>query len=81
MLEASGLEPLPWPYQAMAAEDIYRASIGRGLGDTTVLLAGQGPRTDVREMGAAELVTALARAAADRVARYGPAPVHSEEPR
>ena len=80
MLEASGLEPLPWPYQALAAEDIYRASIERGLGDTTVLLAGQGPRTDVREMGASELVTALARAAADVVARYGPAPVHSEEP-
>ena len=64
-LEASGLEPLPWPYQAAAAEDIYRASVERGLGDTTVLLAGQGPRTDVREMGAAELVRALVEGAAE----------------
>lgn len=64
-LEASGLEPLPWPYQALAAEDIYHASNERGLADTTVLLVGQGPRTDVREMGAAELVTALAQAAAE----------------
>jgi nitronate monooxygenase len=77
-LEASGLEPLPWPYQALAAEDIYRASVERGLGDTTVLLAGQGPRTDVREMGAAELVTALTRGAAESIARLWPTPVPSE---
>jgi nitronate monooxygenase len=63
-LEASGLEPLPWPYQALAAEDIYRASVERGLTDTIVMLAGQGPRRDVRELRAAELVAELVREAA-----------------
>ena len=76
-LESSGLEPLPWPYQALAAEDIYRASTERGLGDTTVMLAGQGPRGDGQGLGAGELVTALAREAMDAVATWSPRPVHS----
>ena len=79
-LEASGLDPLPWPYQALAAEDIYRASVERGLGDMTVLLAGQGPRTDVRDIGAAELVAELVRSAAESMSQNGETPPHEQEP-
>jgi nitronate monooxygenase len=63
-LEASGLEPLPWPYQALAAEDIYRASAERGLADTMALYAGQGLRTGMRDMGAGSLVRELVDQAA-----------------
>jgi nitronate monooxygenase len=37
-----GVESLPWPYQGVAAQDVYAAAIGAGAGDFAPMLAGQG---------------------------------------
>ena len=51
--------PLPWPHQAAAAMDIYRASLADD-GDWAPLYAGQGLRLAAREQPAAEIVRELA---------------------
>lgn len=61
MLEKSGVDPLPWPYQALAAEDLYRHAVANADGDTMALLAGQGLRMSGREMPAHEIVADLVR--------------------
>ncbi|HEX2219983.1 MAG TPA: nitronate monooxygenase [Gemmatimonadales bacterium] len=54
-----GIRPLPWPRQAAAAMDIYRASLADD-GDWAPLFAGQGLRLATREQPAAEIVRELA---------------------
>lgn len=54
-----GIRPLPWPRQAAAAMDIYRASLADD-GEWAPLYAGQGLRLATREQPAAEIVRELA---------------------
>ncbi len=55
-----GPEPLPFPFQGMATEDIYRESQARDEGDYFLLLAGQGLRMLKGEQGVAEVVAEVA---------------------
>ena len=58
LFEATGARPLGWPRQAMAALDIYRASLADD-GEWAMLLAGQGLRLARREQPAGEIVREL----------------------
>lgn len=55
----TGAEPLAWPLQGMAAEDIYRTASAQGIADYFPLLAGQGLRLLKGGQGAAEIVVEL----------------------
>ena len=59
----SGPEPLAFPWQGMAMEDIYRETQVRDEGDYFLLLAGQGLRMLKGEQGAAEIVAKLVNGA------------------
>ena len=56
--ERAGATPLPWPRQARAALDLYRASLAAD-GEWAPLLAGQGLRLARREQPAAEIMAEL----------------------
>jgi nitronate monooxygenase len=58
-VERSATPPLPWPYQALVADDLWRAAIERDDGDWAPLLAGQGLRLARGEAPAGAIVTAL----------------------
>ncbi len=67
-LESHGVAPLPWPYQAAAAQDLFMDAIRNGRSDTMALLAGQGiGGASAVEMGAAEIVEALVTGALERL--------------
>jgi nitronate monooxygenase len=71
--ERVGAEPLAWPLQRAAAQDVYGAAQSRGAADYMPLWAGQGLRLATREQGAAEIVAELvaqARAEIERLARF-----------
>lgn len=71
--ERAGAEPLAWPLQRAAAQDVYAAAQSRGEGDYMPLWAGQGLRLATQEQGAAEIVAELvaqARAEIERLARF-----------
>lgn len=71
--ERAGVEPLVWPLQRAAAQDIYAAAQSRGEKDYMPLWAGQGLRLATQEQGAAEIVAELvaqARAEIDQLARF-----------
>jgi nitronate monooxygenase len=57
----SGLKPLAWPLQALAADDIYKAAQIRGEADYFPLLAGQGLRllSKSGHQNAAEIIEEL----------------------
>jgi nitronate monooxygenase len=55
---------LPWPYQALAADDIYRAAIAADDADWAPLLAGQGLRLARAEASAAQIIEAIVSGAA-----------------
>jgi nitronate monooxygenase len=56
---SSGPEPLAFPFQGMAMDDIYRESQACDESDYFLLLAGQGLRMLKGEQGAAEIVAEL----------------------
>jgi nitronate monooxygenase len=58
-VDGGGAPALPWPYQALAADDLYRAAVGAGDTDWAPLLAGQGLRLARAEASAAEIVESL----------------------
>jgi len=58
-VDGAGAPPLPWPYQAMAADDVYRAAVAADDADWAPLLAGQGLRLAGSEASAAQIVEAL----------------------
>jgi nitronate monooxygenase len=58
-VDRAGTPPLPWPYQALVANDLYRAAIDRDDADWAPLLAGQGLRLARSEAPAGEIVAAL----------------------
>jgi len=55
-LDQSGMRPLPWPYQAVAAEDIYRAAVTENMSEIAPLLAGQGAMLARPNQSAAQVV-------------------------
>jgi nitronate monooxygenase len=59
--ENSGVEPLAWPLQGIAADDIYKAAWAGNNADYFPLLAGQGLRLLRQESGASAIVEDLAR--------------------
>ena len=60
-VERADTPPLPWPYQAVAADDLYRAAINADDADWAPLLAGQALRLARDEASAAEIIAALHR--------------------
>jgi nitronate monooxygenase len=56
----AGVEPLPFPLQAVATGPVTRAAVEQGREDLAVVLAGQGVSRG-RAIGAAELVATLVR--------------------
>ncbi len=53
----SGPKPLAWPYQVLAADDIYKAAQSNDQSDYFQLLAGQGVRLlKQKGQGASEMV-------------------------
>ena len=52
--------PLPWPYQALAADDVFRAAVAQGDCDWAPLLAGQGLRLARAEASARDIVESIA---------------------
>jgi len=68
----SGPEPLAFPFQGMAMEDIYRETQARGEGDYFLLLAGQGLRMLKGEQGAAEIVAELIDGAGEALGVLSP---------
>ena len=57
-ISRSGVEPLPYPLQALVSADIRAAALAAGRPDLLFVLAGQGADMG-REMSAADLVEAL----------------------
>ncbi len=57
--EQAGAEPLAWPLQRAAAQDIYAAAQARDDVDHMPIWAGQGLRLAAGEQGAAEIVEEL----------------------
>jgi nitronate monooxygenase len=68
--EASATPPLPWPYQSLAAEDVYRASAARD-GEHAPLLGGQALRLLKPDQHAGEVVAELVRDAEAALAASG----------
>ena len=64
-----GLEPLAWPFQTMALEDVYAAAWARDDADFFPLQAGQGLRLLTRGQGAAEIVKEIVEQAASVLSR------------
>jgi nitronate monooxygenase len=64
LAELATTEPLPWPLQRFAAEDIYRAATERGDEQLFPLFAGQGLRPLNDGQRAAEIVAEIAEQAA-----------------
>jgi nitronate monooxygenase len=58
-VDGAGTPPLSWPYQALAAEDLFRAAISADDANWAPLLAGQGLRLALTEASAAEIIEAI----------------------
>jgi nitronate monooxygenase len=63
-IESSGVDPLPYPLQAMVTADLRAAAVAADRADLLLVLAGQGAAA-MRELPAAELVEALVRETED----------------
>ena len=67
-ISRSGVEPLPFPLQAMLVADLRAAALEASRADLLFVLAGQGSSA-IRELPAAELVETLVREAEDAIRR------------
>lgn len=67
--ENSDVEPLNWPYQGIAADDIYKEAAKGDNGEFFPLLAGQGLRLSKQERDAAQIVSDLVRATIEAIDR------------
>ena len=72
-IESSGVDPLPYPLQAVVTADIRAAAIAADRADLLLLLAGQGAAA-VRELPAAELVGTLVRETEEAIRRVAGTP-------
>jgi nitronate monooxygenase len=70
----AGAEPLAWPLQRLAADDIYRAASAQGMADYFPVLTGQGLRLLKRGQGAAEIVAELVAEAKANLSRLADLP-------
>lgn len=78
----SGPEPLAYPRQRAAAQDIYAAGRERDDPDHSQMLAGQGLRLlEDEEVGAAEVVERVVREADEVIRGLSGGPGESKEPR
>ena len=68
-VESADAPVLGWPYQALAAEDLYRAAIANGDAAWAPLLAGQGLRLARKTSSAAEIMASLEQEIASQVER------------
>lgn len=59
--EKGCVKPLAWPYQGIAADDIYMEAARKGNSDYFPLLAGQGLRMLKQEQSAAQIIEELVR--------------------
>jgi len=60
-VDGAGAPTLPWPWQALAAEDLYRAAMTAGDADWAPLLAGQVLRLARAEASVAEIIESIVR--------------------
>lgn len=67
--ENSDIAPLAWPYQAIAAEDIYKEAVRTDNGGFFPLLAGQGLGLAKHEQGVAQIFDELVRGARQTIDR------------
>lgn len=67
-IEGAGIDPLPFPLQAVLVADLRAAALEAGRQDLLFVLAGQGAAT-LRELPAAELVEMLVRETEDAIRR------------
>jgi nitronate monooxygenase len=67
-IEDAGVDPLPFPLQAMLVAELRAAALEAGRGDLLFVLAGQGAAA-IRELPAAELVETLVSETEDAVRR------------
>lgn len=67
--QRSSLEPLAWPLQGVATDDIYKAAWSKNNPDYFPLLAGQGLRLVKEELGASDIVRDLVNETKDCIAR------------
>jgi len=67
-IEDAGVDPLPFPLQAMLVAELRAAALEVGRGDLLFVLAGQGAAA-IRELPAAELVETLVSETEDAVRR------------
>jgi nitronate monooxygenase len=72
-VDGAGTTPLPWPYQALAADDIYRAAVRAGDADWAPLLSGQGLRLACDEASAADIVGSIVSGVIAARERWGAA--------
>ena len=72
----AGVDPLPFPLQAVLVADLRSAALEAGREDLLLVLAGQGAAA-VRELPAAELVETLARETEDAIRRVAGTPATS----
>ena len=66
----AGVEPLPFPVQAVLGADLRDAALAAGRADLLFVLAGQGVEA-IRRLPAAELVETLVRETDDAIRRLG----------
>ena len=67
-IEDAGVDPLPFPLQAMLVAELRAAALEAGRQDLLFVLAGQGSAA-IRELPAAELVATLVRETEDAIRR------------
>ena len=58
--ENTDVKPLSWPYQGIAADDIYKEAARKGNSEFFPLLAGQGLRLLKQDQSAAQIIEELA---------------------
>ena len=69
-LEQAGVEALPWPFQRVAAADLYAGATAQGDAGLYPVLAGQGLRLLTDGEGAAEIVEELVAQARERLSSF-----------
>lgn len=67
--ENSSVKPLSWPFQGIAADDIYREAAKNNNGEFFPLLAGQGLRLLKQEQNAAQIIDELVRETRENIQR------------
>lgn len=66
----SGIKPLAWPLQGLAADDIYSESRRQNLADYYPILAGQGLRLLKRDQTASEILNEIVSSASNIVSSH-----------